>query len=441
VTAGRLLAAPPPFCPRPRRHALRDLIGSGHDSDVAVRTLVRLRWIAVVAQTATVLAAIAVWRAPLPLAPMIGLFAAIAVTNLIVLRLLRLGRSGTERVAGAVLFFDVLCLTGLLALSGGPANPFSVLYLIHVMLAAVLTNRWWTWSIVAVSSAGFASLFAISIPLPPELGGHGHHQAPGSYSIHLQGMWLAYTISAATIAAFVSRVAAALRRERDKQERAARLLGLAALAAGAAHEIGNPLATIRIAASELERDLVSQNMADDIVEDVRLINGEVERAKAVLDRLAASAGELTGEALVPTSVDQFVRALVQRLDRSGQRVHLDLAPGLPEVYWPAEATSQAVGQLLRNALQASHAHTPVHCRVTARANGVEVHVRDHGPGMTAAVLERIGEPFFTTRPGQGMGLGVFIARSLIERLGGRLTIESSKGAGTSVFAWLPQAVV
>ena len=410
---------------------------AGGSSRAPVRELVRLRWIAIAAQAATIAAVAYIWSADLALLELFAILVVTAATNML---LPRLKRIPARQIVGATVLLDVLLLTGLLALTGGPANPFSVLYLIHVMLAAIVTSPRWTWLVVAASSAGFGVLFFASVPLPPELGGHSHRMDYQSYSAHLQGMWLAYTLAAGTIAAFVSKLSAALRQEREERARAAHLLGLATLAAGAAHEIGNPLATIRVAASELELDLSRAGASREVLDDLVLINAEVGRAHEVLERMAIGAGELAGESPVATELDALLAETVRQLGTSGDRVKLELESEMQSVRWPVQATTQALAQLIRNGLQASPPEALVRCKVWEESGGVALEVSDQGQGMSPAVLERIGEPFFTTRPGEGMGLGIFIARSLIEHLGGQMNVRSSEGDGTSVSVWLPARV-
>jgi two-component system sensor histidine kinase RegB len=283
-------------------------------------------------------------------------------------------------------------------------------------------------------------LFFWHVPLPSVLGGHAHHGGQASYSAHLQGMWLAHALGAMAIATFVSALSRALRRERERSERTARLLGLATLAAGAAHEIGNPLATIRVAAGELERDLLERGLSGEELADLRLIDGEVGRASRVLERLAASAGELMGESPVALDLHEVVAVVLERVGERAERVATSVPASGEPVRWPVQAVSQALLQLVRNALDASAPDARVQVVACPERDGVRIDVHDRGRGMAPAVLERVGEPFFTTRPGQGMGLGVFIARSLVEHLGGQLELESTPGQGTVARVWLPGGV-
>lgn len=401
------------------------------------RELARLRWLALGAQALTIIIAGGVWEVTWPYLPLLALLGLGVLTNL---ALPRIKTWSSLAVVGVTLLLDVALLTGVLALTGGPANPFSILYLVHVMLGAIATTAPWTWSVVGLSSLGFGLLFFVSVPLPQELGGHAMHAHHGAYSAHLQGMWIAYTLTAAVIAGFVSRLAQALRQERENRSRASQLLSLATLAAGAAHEIGNPLATIRVAASELERELARQGASADVLDDLELIGAEVARVHGVLNRMSQGAGELVGETPTATELAQLLARAVQQLGAAGQRVELHCDRPGQVVQWPVEAASQAIAQILRNAVEASPEGARVRCATRLEADGVEIEIVDVGTGMTEETLERMGEPFFSTKADRGTGLGVFIARSLIDHLHGRIVVQSSWGKGTRVRVWLPLGV-
>src|SRR5688572_15842072 len=182
---------------------------------------------------------------------MAALIGVTAATNLGLELLFRSGRTAGDRWIASVLTFDTMVLTAFLMASGGPANPFSVLYLVHVTLAAVLLPTTMTWFLVAISSGGFALLFVVSDDTM-----HAHD----GYGSHLQGMWIAYTIAAIVIAYFVGRLSLALRRRdaelaslREEASKNARLASLTTLAAGAAHELNTPLSTVAVVAKEIQR--------------------------------------------------------------------------------------------------------------------------------------------------------------------------------------------
>jgi two-component system sensor histidine kinase RegB len=326
--------------------------------------------------------------------------------------------------------------------AGGPSNPFTVLYLVHIALAAVVLRPSYTWSLAALSSACFGALFAL-----PSAGSNAsdmpmHHGAHGqAMNLHLQGMWVAFAVAAFVIAYFVTRVTRDLELQRQEaalaQARALRsekLASLATLAAGAAHELATPLGTIAVVAKELERELSTGLSAS--VADARLIRDEVERCKQILTNMASDAGESAGEAFRKVSIRELLALSLEGLGER-ERVEFELTTDA-ELRVPTTVLARALRGLVRNALQASAA--PVTLRAEPRDGGIAIEVRDRGIGMTPEVLANVGEPFFTTKPpGQGMGLGVFLARALCDRLGGHFELSSKVGEGTRARVVLPHA--
>ncbi|MDW8248575.1 MAG: sensor histidine kinase, partial [Myxococcales bacterium] len=218
---------------------------------VGLAWLLRLRWVLGVGQAVVILAAWVAFEAELPVGELLGLVGLGLASNGVLSWRTR-GRSLEHRgVLVVVLILDALLLTVMLNCSGGAANPFSVFYLVHVVLAALLLDTRWMLVLAAVTSLGFASLF---------LGVDPHVEHRGNFSAHLQGMWISYALAALLLGAFVVRVARALE-ERERriarlqryQERMERLASLGALAAGAAHELGTPLGTILLLSRELEQ--------------------------------------------------------------------------------------------------------------------------------------------------------------------------------------------
>jgi two-component system sensor histidine kinase RegB len=265
--------------------------------------------------------------------------------------------------------------------------------------------------------------------------------------LHLRGMWVAFGVAASFIVYFLLRVRRDLEsREADLAEaqrrvgRQERLASLATLAAGAAHELATPLATIALAARELERHLERAQADATSLEDVHLIRAQVDRCRAILDGMAADAGQSAGESASDVGVVDLLRAAADGL-RAAPPVEIDVA-GLngQRVRVPPRAVAQAIKSLLKNAQDASSEGAAVSLRAGVNGGSIAIEVIDRGKGMPADVLARAGEPFFTTKePGRGMGLGLFLTRTLVERLGGELTLSSEAGAGTRALVKLPLA--
>jgi two-component system sensor histidine kinase RegB len=409
--------------------------------------LTRLRWGGVAAQLMTV--AVGHWTlgVNVPAGPILAMIGVSVLTNVALVRWLRSGGAAGPALCGGVLALDTLILTGLLHASGGPFNPFSVLYLVSIMLAAVVLGAGWTWSLAGLSVACYVSLFLL-----PAHAAVAHVHGEGALSLHLWGMLVAFVVAALLTAYFVVRLSAAIERRdaeiaamREQATRTERLAALTTLAAGAAHELATPLGTIAIAATELERALARQDAggAAALRDDARLIRSEVERCRRILDQMASDAGETAGEAPVIVPLDGLVSDVLDALPADdAARVRVEGPPLAATAALPRRAVAGAISSLVRNALDATRPPEAVRLQVEADERAVRVTVRDEGPGMTAAVLARAVEPFFSTKPpGAGMGLGLFLARALAEGLGGRLTIQSTPGAGATARLDLPRGAL
>jgi two-component system sensor histidine kinase RegB len=404
--------------------------------------LIKLRWGAAAGQAATILFVAFGMNLPLPLGPLLGLVALAVASNLGVLLWLRSAREVRERAVVTVLALDVLLLTALLFYAGGSFNPFSFLYLVHIALAAVVLRSGWTWVLVVMSLLASGALFFGHLMSPPADPGMDHslHQM----HMHLAGMWVAFAVAAAFIVYFVTRIRRALAlREADleaERRHAARndkLVALATLAAGAAHELATPLGTIMVAAHELERQLAAGHGVS--VEDLQLIRAQAQRCRGILDQMAVDAGEGTGEAPSRITVDELVARVLPGLHAEpAVEVAVHESARGRALTVPASALAQALRGVLKNAQEASPRLTPVQLSARGQDGRLEIAVEDRGPGMAPEVLVRAGEPFFTTKPpGQGMGLGLFLTRSVVERLGGALELGARPEGGTRVTLRLP----
>jgi two-component system sensor histidine kinase RegB len=414
--------------------------------------LVRLRWGAILGQSAVIAYTRGSLGILLPLPELGCVLALETLANLGFMAWLSRRPAVSEPAIAASLAIDVCCFTALLYLTGGPMNPFSFLYLVHIALAALVLRQRWAWALVLLSLAANGSLFLAHVPLPmdPHAGhaGHDHHAMHGGagepLDMHLRGMWVAFAVAAAFIVYFIHRVTAALRaREaelelaRQRSARTEKLAAMATLAAGAAHELGTPLATIAVVAKELER----KGLSGEAGADVRLVREQVDRCRDILRQMAGGAGESAGEMVIPARLEEIVEASLEGLP-SPERVKPEWEPGARDakVVVPLHAVAQALRNLIKNGMDATAGAGDVILRVASGQGGCTFEVRDGGAGMSPEVLARAAEPFYTTKePGKGMGLGLFLSRSVVDLLGGTLDIQSNPGGGTRVVMRLPPA--
>ena len=407
-----------------------------------VAWLIRLRWVAFVGQTGVIIAAGLLLGLELPFGILAAILGLEVLSNLALIAWARQGRSEHEAMAALVLIADIVFLTALLFFTGGAANPFSLLYFIHIALAALVLSPLWTWGVVAVSAGAYIGLhfFSESARYLPWA------TAPDIWTLDTQGRWFAFVVSAGVIAFFINMIQKALVerdreliRIRDEKMRNEKLASLATLAAGAAHEFSTPLSTIAIVSNELRRGLEDQEIPARFVDDAALIRDQVERCRDILHQMSADAGESMGEAARPLSAAELAARTLEGCRDAGRVDVDDRTPAGTETTLPPTALCQALRGLVNNALEASDDDQTVDFVVRHGDGELIIEICDRGCGMEPEVLERVAEPFFTTKEAdEGMGLGVFLARSLVEKIDGSLTIDSTPGQGTDIIVRLPE---
>lgn len=420
--------------------------------------LIKLRWVAVIGQLATVAVALVLFPIQLPItASIVIVLALTAISNLFLTYWFARWQTIANQsllpwdlVLGLVLVMDMLSLTALLFATGGPNNPFSLFFFVNVSLCALLLNRNWAWAINVLTIGCFAGLMFAHLPLPPLDFGLEPIIGGDRFSLQHAGLLIAFATCSSVIVYFMTRLTVELREQQLRvrraealQARAEKLEALGTLAAGTAHELATPLSTIAIVARDVEQAFTEHPPtfpgAEDVIEDVILIRSQLDRCRKIIDRMASHAGEAIGERIEPVSLEKLTNACLDGLIGRG-RVQLDLPVAAPTtlIRVPLDGLSQALRGLVQNAIDADPTDRPVKITVDQADEFWRWRIQDRGPGMTALQLNRISEPFFTTKPpGKGMGLGVFLAQNVVNRLGGSIQFESTTGQGTCVTVLLP----
>jgi two-component system, sensor histidine kinase RegB len=391
-------------------------------------TLLRLRWLAVAGQALTLIGVHVGMGFPLPIWPALAIVALTAVTNIVLRARKPRPRRLDEPQAALILGFDIVQLALLLYLTGGLANPFSVLFLAPVLISATALSPRTTLllGILAVSLATVIGVFHHPLPWYPQFA----YVPPRLFMI---GMWASVVVSVAFIGGYAFAVAKETRQLSDALAetelvlaREQHLSALDGLAAAAAHELGTPLATIAIVVRELEREVPPDSPHR---QDIALLREQSERCRSILRTLTSLGSGDAPFDRMPLS--HLLEEVIAPHQPFGVPIQVEMPAS--RVGEPVVARNPAIlyglGNLVENAVD--FANDRVTVVADWNSDTVAVVVTDDGPGFAPDVINRIGEPYVTMRgrrrPGEaagGLGLGFFIAKTLLERTGATLSFEN-----------------
>ncbi len=408
-----------------------------------LNTLIWLRWLAIVGQSTAVVVVAYVLEFPLPVSLCFALIACSAWLNLF----LAFRYPATHRLhpsaAGGILLFDTIQLSGLLYITGGLNNPFALLMTVPVVVSATSLPLSMTAMLGALAVAAASLLAFFHLPLPWYAG--AELSMP---FIYIAGMWMALVSSIAFTAVYAYRVAQearllanALAATELVLQREQHLSALDGLAAAAAHELGTPLATIALVAKEMEKALATDPRFH---EDVTLLRSQSERCREILKRLTSLSSE-TEQHLARLPFTSLVEEVIAPHRDFGIAIRLDpgAGPGGEPVGRRNPGVIYGLGNLVENAVD--FARKTVKIRYHWDDQRVSISIVDDGPGFPPDIIDRIGEPYVSTRqgaePGGGLGLGLFIAKTLLERSGATLRFSNSfdPGQGAVVDISWPRA--
>ena len=408
-------------------------------------TLTLIRWFAVLGQAGALLVVYFGLGFELPLGPAMTVVGASALLNFVLSLRRPAGARLSDRAAAWFLAYDIAQLAVLLYMTGGLENPFALLLLAPITVSATILSLRSTAALCGFSLICIAVLAVWHLPLP--------WSAPGFSlpPIYVLGGWISLALGIIFFASYTWRVAQEARRMSDALSatqlalaREQQLSALGGLAAAAAHELGSPLGTIAVAAREIARDLPSDSPH---AEDVNLLISETARCRDILAALAHRQEEDVGSPLAQLPLAALVEAAAApHLD---ERVEFQVVvtpkqdDGTPEMLHVARSSEllHGLGNLIQNAVQ--FARTRVEVRIDWDDSQITAVVADDGPGIPARVLEQIGEPYVSLRaqPAQHMGLGIFIANTLLQRTGADIMFDNRAEGGAQVTVRWPRAAL
>lgn len=364
----------------------------------------------------------------LPWTEMVAVTVMLAVLNLATWIRLRRKWPVSSIEFFAQLLVDVFALSALLYFSGGSTNPFISLYLLPLTIAAAALPWAYTWVMAAVTISCYTLMLFYYLPLP-----HDHEEHNSEFNLHVSGMWLAFVLSTMLIAWFVVKMGISIR-ERDKdlalaREQALRneqIIALGTLAAGAAHELGTPLATMAIVTGELQDEYKENREFQD---NIRILRDQITQCKHTLTQLLADAGQARAEEGSGQAVDSFLRQVLDKWQLMRPSVQFTYRGSgvepAPQIL-NTQLLSQSILNLLNNAADASLKHIEI--EVSWNYQELHLQILDYGDGLTGEAVQRAGQPFFTSKAsGQGFGIGLFLANANIERFGGKVRLTNRVG--------------
>ena len=410
-------------------------------------TLIVLRWRGIAGQVVVLGVGAFVFHLAIPWTICAPLVAASAALNLTLFSLDRRQRRSPDWETVAVLAFDTLQLSALVFSTGGLANPFAFLLVAPIALAAAAARSVY---VVAMVALGFACVIGLTLwswPLPAPLGD----------GVHLTALYaLCVSVALASTIGFTASYAWRASQEAERMEialnvaqqvlaREQRLSALGALAAAAAHELGTPLATIQIVSKVLARGAEPGPLRD----DAQLLVEQAERCREILRRLteAPEASDVMHERL---PLAQLLNEVIE--PHLGGEIRIEGVISGPPGAAPPEIRRvpemlHAMTTLIENAADFAKLEVLVRARYDERSVAIEI--QDDGPGFAPEILSRLGQPYVTSRPQgegsrsghEGMGLGFFIAKTLLEKSGATVSFENSRRGGAVVSARWPRELV
>jgi len=333
--------------------------------------------------------------------------------------------SQSKKVIGSILIWDALLFTLLLFFTGGASNPFSIFYITFVGLASFFLGRIWTWCFALLTSGLYGALFFFYIPVKA-LEDHSHHHSGNLLlSLHLQGMWLSFSILSVILAYFFSRLVESknlaesnITKFKISSLKNEKLLGITTLAARAAHDLNTPLSTMKLIADDMQNITDLNYMRVEAEEIVKQVN----RCTQVLTKLRAQTGEIQGEFPSRFTSEEIINDVLARFD-SEYRELITYDCRAVEFHNVKLPIVEAVCAITQNAIDAMKNRSG---KISLSfkndsASSISIEIKDCGKGFDEEIINKFGEPFINDISSEEhLGLGLFLAKAFIERIGGEI---------------------
>jgi two-component system, sensor histidine kinase RegB len=371
----------------------------------------------------------------------------------------------TEMEIFSQLVIDVLAITALLYLTGGATNPITWVFLLPLIITAIMLEQSYAWYMVILTTSMYTGLMAYNVPLPSvephmpdrelvytdaknyEMLQHFHAMSDSHYfNLHIFGMWFGFVFSAGLVAFFVVELAKTLKAQernlaeaRENTLRDERVVALGTLAASAAHDMGTPLGTIAIVSHELEQEYPNHRFPD-LHEKLLIMQQQVDRCKTALSVMSASAGEMRAESgsamLLTDYLDEVIKQWRTHKPTAKLSFFIDAEVTMQAEILAELTLTHSIINILNNAAEASPPESSIELHASWDLDHVVMEIRDFGPGFPPELIDFAGkQPVISKK--RGLGVGLVLAYSTINRLGGKINLYNSDMGGACVEITLP----
>ena len=426
-----------------------------------------LRNLMIVAESLLILFSVYALNILLPEQQLWLVLSSICAVNLYTGLRLKTDEPVTELEVFSQICLDVLALGSLLYLTGGASNPIIWVFLLPIILTAIMLPHSYAWNMVILTCCLYTFLIAYNIPLPAiephasdpitlppamlaneDMVHYLHSMQDRHYfNLHMTGMWLGFVFSAGLVAFFVVELSKTIKaRERslaDAREnimRDERVIALGTLAASAAHDMGTPLGTMAIVAHEMSLEYTEPEHVE-LLSQINIMKQQIERCNQALSVLSASAGEMRAESGKPMPMIKYIDEVMNqwRSHNTLNKLNLHISPTAVDVNAEiiAEQTlTHSLINILNNAAKVTPPDKGIDFSVDWNSKELMLKIRDYGPGFPEEIVEFIGkQPIANSK--QGLGVGLFLTCSTINRLGGKIDFFNMESGGACVEIEIP----
>lgn len=323
------------------------------------------------------------------------------------------------------LLFDIITLSLLVYCSGGAANPLISLFVIPVIFSASSLPRRYTWALTLLTISSYTLLMFYQVPL------NNHHHHDETVNLHLWGMWYGFILSVCLITYFVSRISTNLRKQqqllaevREASLRDEQIVALGTLAANTAHELGTPLSTIAILTNEIEHEYSAKN--SELAENLSLLKSQISRCKTIISEMTKDAGEIQADSGKKMPLKEYLLEIID--DWESGLADIEVIKKFSDDDSPCIVIDRSLSYAITNILMNSTHASPTKIIIESKWNQYEfdITIKDNGNGIDQNILKQLGTTIVSgSGIEKGMGIGLFLSKTTIERFSGILLIDSN----------------